>query len=104
EMSVLAHEIGHSMHTFFTNETQPFVYTGYSIFVAEVASNFNQALVREHLLNSSSDRDFQLAVLDEAFANFHRYLFVMPMLGLFELEVHTLAERGIGLTADGLCA
>jgi oligoendopeptidase F len=103
-MSTLAHELGHSMHSWYTWQTQPLVYARYSLFVAEVASNFNQALVRAHLLNSNDDVEFQIAVLEEAMSNFHRYFFVMPTLARFELEIHERVERGEGLTADSMIA
>lgn len=101
-MSTLAHELGHSMHSYFAHRTQPFVYARYGLFVAETASNFNQALVRAHLLDTNPDPDFQVAVIEEAMSNFHRYFFVMPALARFELEIHQRVERGEGLTADGL--
>ncbi|MBE2267293.1 MAG: oligoendopeptidase F [Anaerolinea sp.] len=101
-MSTLAHELGHSMHSYFTWQNQPFAYSNYSMFVAETASNFNQAMVRAHLLQTNSDRDFQLALIDETMNNVHRYFFIMPTLARFELEVHTRVERGEGLTADTL--
>ena len=103
-VSTLAHELGHSMHSYFTWQTQPPVYADYSLFVAEVASNFNQALVRGHLLDESTDRDFTLGIIEEAMSNFHRYLFVMPTLARFELDCHERVERGEALTADGLGA
>lgn len=101
-MSTLAHELGHSMHSYYTWQTQPLVYTNYGIFVAEVASNFNQALVRAHLLENSDTPDFQIAVIEEAMANFYRYFFLMPTLARFELEIHERVERGEALTADGM--
>ncbi len=101
-LSTLAHELGHSLHSYFTWKTQPFVYARYSIFVAEVASNFNQALVRDYLLRTQKDRDFQIAVIEEAMANFHRYFFVMPALARFEYEIHERVWRGEPLTAQGL--
>jgi oligoendopeptidase F len=101
-LSTLAHEIGHSMHSYHTWRAQPPVYAEYTLFVAEVASNFNQALVRDHLLQTNPDRDFQISVLEEAMSNFHRYFFVMPTLARFELEIHTLVENGETLTADAL--
>ena len=103
-LSTLAHELGHSMHSYYTWHTQPLVYARYSIFVAEVASNFNQALVRAHLLNANADPDFQIAVIEEAMSNFHRYFFIMPALARFELEIHERVERGEALTADSLIA
>jgi oligoendopeptidase F len=98
-MSTLAHELGHSMHSYFSGETQPFVYSDYSIFVAEVASNFNQALVRAHLFGQNLGRDFDLALINEAMSNFHRYFFLMPTLARFELEIHERIERGEALPA-----
>lgn len=101
-VGTLAHELGHSMHSFLAWETQPPIYADYSLFAAEVASNFHQVLLRAHLLATSSDRALRLAVLDEAFANFHRYLFVMPILAAFEREVHERVERGEGIAAPML--
>jgi oligoendopeptidase F len=101
-MSTLAHELGHSMHSYLTWQHQPLVYSDYSLFVAEVASNFNQAMVRAHLLATNTDRDFQIAVIEEAMSNFHRYFFIMPTLARFELEMHQRVERGAALTATSL--
>lgn len=101
-LSTLAHELGHSMHTYYTCVTQPLVYTNYSIFVAEVASNFNQALVRKQLLEQHTDPAFQIAIIEEAMSNFHRYYLIMPTLARFELELHERVERGEALTADSM--
>lgn len=101
-MSTLAHELGHSMHSYLAWGSQPYIYANYGIFVAEVASNFNQALVRDHLLRTNPDRDFQISLIEEAMNNFHRYFFVMPTLARFELEIHQRAERGEGLTAQSM--
>jgi len=104
-MSTLAHELGHSMHSYLTWKNQPFVYTGYSLFVAEVASNFHQAMMRGHLLETVKDRNFQIALIEEAVGgNFFRYFFQMPTLARFELETHQRAERGEPLTADSMIA
>ena len=101
-LSTLAHELGHSLHSYHTHHTQPPVYDSYSLFVAETASNFNQAMVRAHLLATQPDRDFQIAVIEEAMNNFHRYFFIMPTLARFELEIHERAQRGQALTAESL--
>ncbi|HMM26654.1 MAG TPA: oligoendopeptidase F [Aggregatilineaceae bacterium] len=98
-LSTLAHELGHSMHSYLTWQTQPMIYSDYSLFVAEVASNFHQAMVRAHLLATQDDPGFQTAVIEEAMYNFHRYFFQMPTLARFELEMHERTERGEGLTA-----
>ena len=101
-LSTLAHELGHSMHSYLTWQNQPLVYSDYSLFVAEVASNFHQAMVRAHLLKANPVRGFQIAVIEEAMANYYRYFFIMPTLARFELETHTRIENGQPLTADTL--
>jgi oligoendopeptidase F len=102
-MSTLAHELGHSMHSYLSWKNQPFVYSGYSLFVAEVASNFNQAMMRGHLLNTIKDKNFLIALIEEAVSgNFFRYFFQMPTLARFELETHQRVERGEPLTADSM--
>ena len=101
-LSTLAHELGHSMHSYLTWQHQPFIYSYYSLFVAEVASNFHQAMVRAHLLRTHADPSFQISLIEEAMSNLHRYLFIMPTLARFELEVHLRSERGEGLTSEGM--
>ncbi len=103
-LGTLAHELGHSMHSYLTWQHQPMVYTDYSMFVAEVASNLHQAMVRAYLLEHRPDADFALAVIGEAMGNLHRYLFVMPTLARFELEAHQRLERGEGLSAEDMNA
>jgi oligoendopeptidase F len=80
------------------------IYARYGLFLAEVASNFNQAMVRAHLLATQGDPEFQIAVIEEAMGNFHRYFLVMPTLARFELEIHERLERGGALTARDLIA
>jgi len=111
-MSTLAYELGHSMHKYFTQSTQPFVYRNYGLFLAETASNFNQAMVRTYLLNHlplpstgegrGEGTQFEIAVIEEAMSNFHRYFFIMPTLARFELEIHERVERGQALTAQNM--
>lgn len=101
-LSTLAHELGHAMHAQLTMANQPTVYSGYSMVVAETASNLNQALLFPHLLEKNDDPEFQIAIIEEALYNLHRYFFIMPTLARFELEVHEAVERGEGLTADAL--
>jgi len=101
-LSTLAHELGHSMHSYLSRKHQPLVYMRYTLFAAEVASNFHQAMVRDYLLKNKTDADFQIAVIEEAMANFYRYFFIMPTLARFELEAHTRAEKGQPLTADSM--
>lgn len=102
-MSTLAHELGHSMHSHLTWKNQPMAYSSYSLFVAEVASNFNQAMMRGHLLKTITDKNFLIALIEEAVGgNFFRYFFQMPTLARFELETHQRVEGGEPLTADSM--
>ena len=102
-LSTLAHELGHSMHSYFTWENQPIsAYARYGLFVAEVASNFNQAMVRAYLLDTLTDREHQIAIIEEAMANFYRYFFIMPTLARFERAIHARVEQGKALSADYL--
>lgn len=101
-MSTLAHELGHSMHAYYASRAQPMFYYLYPSIVAETASNFNQAMTRAHLLNSNPSKSFQIALLEEAMGNFHRYFFIMPTLARFELEAHQRLEQGQALTADSM--
>jgi oligoendopeptidase F len=102
-LSTLAHELGHSLHSYYTRRDQPYAYARYGLFVAEVASNFDQALVRAHLLQKfAGQRAWEIAIVEEAMSNFHRYFFVMPTLARFEQEIHERVWRGEALTAAGL--
>jgi len=101
-LSTLAHELGHSMHSYLTWQTQPPIYSQYSMFVAETASNFHQALVRAHLFKANTDPNFQISLIEEAMSNFHRYFFIMPTLARFEYELHTRVEQGQGLNAGDM--
>ncbi len=101
-LSTLAHELGHSMHSLLTWEAQPPVYARYGIFMAEIASNLNQALLRDHLLSVTDDRQLKIALIEEALSNYHRYFFLMPTLARLELAMHQRVEQGQALTADDL--
>lgn len=101
-MSTLAHELGHSIHAYYASRAQPMIYYTYPSIIAETASNFNQAMTRAHLLNTNRNKYFQIALLEEAMDNFHRYFFIMPTLARFELETHQQIERGQALTADSM--
>lgn len=103
-MGTLAHELGHSMHSWLTWQNQPHVYADYTLFAAEVASNFHQAMLRGYLLKQDIDSQLKIAVLEEAMANFHRYFLIMPTLAMFEWEMHKRVEAGKGLTADDMIA
>jgi oligoendopeptidase F len=102
DLGTLAHELGHSLHSYLTWESQPFIYSDYSLFAAEVASNFHQAMVRAHLFTQDLAPELEIALIEEAMSNFHRYFLVMPTLARFELELHQRAERGEGMSADAM--
>jgi oligoendopeptidase F len=101
-MYELAHELGHSLHSFFTHANQPFPYGEYTIFVAEVASTFNEGLLTEHLLKTTSDRATRIALLNHSLEEIRGTLFRQTMFAEFEHQIHKDAERGIPLTADRL--
>jgi oligoendopeptidase F len=101
-MYTLAHELGHSLHTQLASETQPYVYGGYEIFVAEVASTVNEALLTNHLLDTVEDDTFRRHVLNEYLERFRSTLFRQTMFAEFEKETHGLVEDGEALTPDRL--
>uniref|UniRef100_UPI002869AF14 M3 family metallopeptidase n=1 Tax=Deinococcus sp. TaxID=47478 RepID=UPI002869AF14 len=105
--STLAHEIGHSMHSLLSTREHPLSVPRYTLFHAEVASNFNQAMVRAHLLEqarAAGDAEFEVQIIEEALSNFHRYFFIMPTLAAFELECYRRIEAGGTLSAPDLIA
>ena len=101
-LGTLAHELGHAMHSHVSRQRQRPLYGQQMGFVGEVASTFCQAMVRARVLETAGERELEIAILEDAMATFHRYLFVMPALAELEREVHTRAERGEGLAADDL--
>jgi oligoendopeptidase F len=103
-MYTLAHELGHSMHSFYTRNFQPYQYGDYTIFVAEVASTLNEGLLTEYLLKTNSDRAVRLAILNHSLEDFRGTLFRQTMFAEFEREIHNRAEQGEPLTADTLSA
>ncbi len=103
-MYTLAHELGHSMHSYYTRKYQPYQYGDYTIFVAEVASTLNEGLLTEHLLKTTSDRALRLAILNHSLEGFRGTLFRQTMFAEFEQQIHSRAEQGEPLTADTLSA
>ena len=96
----LAHELGHSMHSELTSEEQPYVYSGYEIFTAEVASTVNEALLTNYLLENVEDEQLRRHVLDEYLERFRSTLFRQTMFADFEQRVHELSEEGEAITPD----
>ncbi len=101
-VSTLAHEFGHSMHSYYAWEHQPHVYTDYGMMVAETASNMHQALMGKKLLNDVDDPGFLIEIIEERMGNYMRYFFTMPILARFELQCHTIIEEGGALTAESM--
>ncbi|NLC03107.1 MAG: oligoendopeptidase F [Tissierellia bacterium] len=99
----LAHELGHSIHSYFTRKTQPFVYGNYSIFVAEVASTANETLLLDHMLNNVKDKNQKLYLLNHYLESFRTTVFRQTMFAEFELIINQHLEAGGALTADYLC-
>ncbi|MWV40739.1 oligoendopeptidase F [Natrialba sp. INN-245] len=101
-MYTLAHELGHSMHSELTKEEQPYVYSGYEIFVAEVASTVNEALLTNHLLETVDDPELKKHVLNEFLERVRSTLYRQTLFAEFEHRTHELEEAGEPLTADRL--
>jgi oligoendopeptidase F len=98
----LAHELGHSMHSWLSVHNQPFVYGDYPIFTAEVASTFNELLVMDHLLKTGDDRQRKLYLLDYHLSQINNTVFRQTMFAEFEHRIHKLGEEGQTLTTDSL--
>ncbi len=96
----LAHELGHSMHSFYSRREQPYVYSGYSIFVAEVASTLNEALLTHYLLKVTDDPKKKMYILNHYLDGFRGTVFRQTMFAEFERLIHEKVEAGEALTAD----
>ncbi len=99
-MYTLAHELGHSLHSQLTSEAQPYAYSGYEIFVAEVASTVNEALLTHHLLETVEDPDFRRHILNEYLERFRSTLYRQTLFADFEHRTHQIEENGEALTPD----
>ncbi|WP_047374054.1 oligoendopeptidase F [Exiguobacterium sp. ZOR0005] len=98
----LAHEFGHSVHSHYTRATQPYPYGDYSIFVAEVASTTNEALLNDYLLKTRTDKAERLYLLNNQLETFRGTLFRQTMFAEFEHMIHRAAQDGISLTPEYL--
>ena len=103
DVFTIAHEMGHALHSWFSHGAQPWVYGDYTIFLAEVASTTNEALLSEHLLSSSTDRVRTLSLLNHDLEQTRTTLYRQTMFADFERTAHAMAERGEALTPDVLC-
>lgn len=103
DVFTLAHEMGHSIHTYYSNQAQPYVYAGYKIFVAEVASTCNEALLIRYLMERTGDRKELLYLINHFLESFRGTLFRQTMFAEFEQQAHQMAGEGRPLTAQSLC-
>ncbi|MHB8125464.1 MAG: oligoendopeptidase F [Desulfitobacteriaceae bacterium] len=99
-MFTIAHEMGHALHSYFSNRTQPHIYARYTIFVAEVASTLNEALVMEHLIKTVDDPKVLAYLLNHYLEQFRGTIFRQTMFAEFEREIHSIVEQGGSLTAE----
>jgi len=104
DVSTLAHELGHAMHSYYSNKNQPYATADYSIFVAEVASTFNEALLIHKMLEEIKDDDTRLSLLMNYLDGIKGTVFRQTQFAEFELRIHEKAERGEPLTGDVLSA
>ena len=98
----LAHEFGHSVHSYYTRQNQPYIYGNYSIFVAEVASTNNEALLNEYLLNTIEDEKKRIYLLNHWLEGFRGTVFRQTMFAEFEHIIYRIDQNGEALTADKL--
>lgn len=104
DVFTLAHEMGHALHSWYSNANQPYVYSGYLIFVAEVASTCNESLLMQYLLKESKDKREKAYLLNHFIDQFKGTLFRQTMFAEFEKITHEMYAKGESLTAERLCA
>ncbi len=104
DVSTLTHELGHTMHSYLSNHAQPYHLSHYSIFVAEVASTFNEALLLEYMLKTVTEDEVRLSLLGNYLDGARATVFRQVEFAEFELKIHELAETGEALTGDLLCS
>ncbi len=100
DMFTLAHELGHAMHSYYSHRTQPYHYSRYTIFVAEVASTLNEALLMDYLLKHTRDTRKKLYLLNEYADKIRGTVYIQTLFAEFEKDIHEKAESGEGLTAE----
>lgn len=104
DVSTLTHELGHTMHSYFSNAAQPWIRSHYTIFVAEVASTFNEALLIDHMLKTIDDDAVRLSLLGHELEGMKGTVFRQTQFAEFELRMHERTERGEALTGDEFSA
>ena len=104
DVFTLAHEMGHALHSFYTNKTQPYVYSEYKIFVAEVASTVNESLLMKYLLENTQNKGEKAYLLNHYLEEFRGTVFRQVMFAEFEKMIHARVEQGAALTTQDLCS
>lgn len=99
----LAHEMGHAIHSYYSDANQPYVNAGYKIFVAEVASTCNESLLIQHLLKITEDEEEKAYLINHFLEQFKGTLYRQTMFAEFEKIAHSMVQNGEGVTADRLC-
>jgi oligoendopeptidase F len=102
DVSALAHELGHTMQSYFSNHAQPYPTAGYPIFIAEVASTFNESLLNDYMLKQMTDDEAKLSLLGSYLENIKGTVFRQTQFAEFELRMHEMAEKGQPITGDAL--
>jgi len=102
DVSTLAHELGHTMQSYYSNKTQPFALADYPIFVAEVASTFNESLLIDYMLKNIKDDDTKLSLLGNYLENIKGTVFRQTQFAEFELRMHEMLQKGEPITGDAL--
>ena len=98
----LIHELGHSVHTYFSTQKQPYLYSGYSIFLAEIASTTNENLLTDYLLNNETDPERRRYIINHYLNGFKATMFRQTQFAKFEHLIHQAEQQGIPLTAEYL--
>ncbi len=102
DVFTLAHEMGHSMHTYYSNKTQPYIYSQYSIFVAEVASTVNESLLIDYLLKNCENKQERIYLINHYLEQFRGTVYRQTMFAEFEKIIHETVEKGGALNPDTL--
>ncbi|MFA6308597.1 MAG: oligoendopeptidase F [Clostridia bacterium] len=103
DVMTIAHEMGHAIHTYYSNKTQPYIYSQYRILVAEVASTVNESLVIRHMIENSKNKAEKAYLLNRYLEEFRGTVFRQVMFAEFEKATHAIVEKGEGLTSQMLC-
>ncbi len=104
DVFTLAHEMGHNMHSYYTGQFQPFIYANYSIFVAEVASTFNESLLLDFLIENAETKSEKLYLIEKYLSNITSTFYRQTMFAEFEAITYNRTEKGEALTPDILCS